>query len=55
MNDTLNENKEAIFSYRDSSGEKYWTPNPILAQSRADEHGTDKVFVEYYDVTEKKY
>jgi hypothetical protein len=54
MNDTLNENKEAIFSYRDSNGEKFWTPNPTLAQSRAESYGTDKVYVEYYDVEEKK-
>ena len=47
---TNNENIESIYSYRDQHGEKFWTPNPILAQARAEAFGTEHVYVEKYEV-----
>ena len=45
-----NENIESIYSYKDQEGQKFWTPNPILAQARAVEFGTNDVWVETYEV-----
>jgi hypothetical protein len=47
---TDNENIESIYSYKDENGERFWTPNPILAQSRAETFGTETVWVETYEV-----
>ena len=45
-----NENIESIYSYKDKDGQKFWTPNPILAQARAEAFGTEHVYVEHYEV-----
>lgn len=57
--DTNKENIESIFNYTDKTGERYWTPNPLFAHARAEQLGTDKVYVEHYEVPpmedKKKY
>jgi hypothetical protein len=39
---------EEIYSYKNDEGERLHTPNPLLAQARAEAFGTDKVYVETY-------
>jgi hypothetical protein len=53
MNDETITNKntsdtEEIYSYKNDEGERLHTPNPLLAQARAEVFGTDKVYVETY-------
>jgi hypothetical protein len=43
-------NIESIFSYKDGKGERYWTPNGLLAHARAEALGTNSVWVENYEV-----
>lgn len=54
-----NENIESIYNYVDQKGERFWTPNGILAHARAEAIGTNKVYVETYEVPpiqeKKKY
>jgi len=44
------ENIESIFNYTDKTGERFWTPNALLAHARAEAFGTNKVYVETYAV-----
>jgi len=55
MNDNIN--TESIFSYKDNKGERFYSPNPLFAQARAEHYNTNSVFVETYEVppiTDKK-
>lgn len=45
-----NENIESIYSYKDKTGERFWTPNGLFAQARAEAFGTEHVYVERYEV-----
>jgi hypothetical protein len=58
MNDEKITNKntsdiEEIYSYKNNKGDRFYTPNPILAQARAELFGTDNVYVETYKITPK--
>jgi len=44
-NKTVNEEDNVIYSYY-VNGEKFWTPNPIFAQSRSNTYGDGNVYVE---------
>lgn len=44
------ENIESIFNYTNKTGERFWTPNGLLAHARAEQLGTNKVYVETYAV-----
>ncbi len=48
MNDNIN--TESIFSYKDNKGERFYSPNPLFAQARAEHYNTNSVFVETYEV-----
>lgn len=48
--DITEENKEFIYSYKDKEGTRYYTPNAILAHARAEQIGTNSVYVESYNV-----
>lgn len=52
MNDEVNkiedDTTDSIYYYKNEMGEKFTTPNPILAQARAEHYGTDNVYVEIY-------
>jgi hypothetical protein len=37
-----------IFYYVDQNGRKYYTPNAVYAELRADFYGTENVYVEKY-------
>lgn len=54
-----NENIEAIYSYKNKDGQKFWTPNALFAYARAEALGTGTVYEEHYDVPamveKKKY
>lgn len=48
MNEETKIEDNEIYSYKDSDGKLYYTPNQEFASARAYKYGTEKVYVEKY-------